>query len=237
MKPVQGSLPDFMPVLSRGKHRTPKSGGCFMEFASYLAGESWSDHPACTHPALASLARMVNDCSSDSARLKLGLLIPSVIGLTGSDKRIEIVVAIRAGCEALPIASMERQRALAVGLLTCERHLSALDAKLAEQLHPLVHAALAEAPDAHTWAHDFIGSVHPWSQTKFSPRTIDTIIRVSVQGIAEACVSDADARLYTLLDHAINDCSALLAAHRTEPVVQPVPVALSQQPRRQPQPH
>jgi len=28
-----------------------------MEFASYLAGERWSDHPACTHPLLAVLAR------------------------------------------------------------------------------------------------------------------------------------------------------------------------------------
>ena len=42
-----------VPVLSRGKHRNPRKGACFMEFASYLAGEPWSDHPACTHPLLA----------------------------------------------------------------------------------------------------------------------------------------------------------------------------------------
>ena len=30
-----------------------------MEFASFLAGERWSDHPACTHPLLAGVARDV----------------------------------------------------------------------------------------------------------------------------------------------------------------------------------
>ncbi|MDJ0378020.1 hypothetical protein [Cryobacterium sp. PH31-L1] len=219
MKPVQGSLPDIMPVLSRGKHRTPKSGGCFMEFASYLAGESWSDHPACTHPVLASLARMVNDCSSDDARSRLALLIPSVIGLTGSDRRVEVAVALRAGCEALPVASLERQRALAVGVLTCERNASILDPALAERMRPLIRAALDEAPDAERWARDFIGSAHSWSHTKFTPRTADTIIRVAVQGIGEACIADPDARLYTLLDHAISDCRDLLGARTLDRTV------------------
>ena len=217
MKPVQGSLPDIMPVLSRGKHRTPKSGGCFMEFASYLAGESWSDHPACTHPVLASLARMVNDCSSDDGRSRLALLIPSVIGLTGSDKRVEIMVALRAGCEALPVASLERQRALAVGILTCERNVSVLNSELphpqlTDQVQARIRVALDQAPDAERWARDFIGSVHSWSHTKFNPRTADTIIRVAVQGISEACISDPDARLYALLDHAIEDSRALLGS-------------------------
>ena len=220
MKPTQGSLPDIMPVLSRGKHRTPKSGGCFMEFASYLAGESWSDHPACTHPVLASLARMVNDCSSDDARSRLALLIPSVIGLTGSDKRTELVVALRAGCEALPVASLERQRALAVGVLTCERNASVLDPALAERVQPLIRAALDQAPDAERWARDFLGSVRSWSHTKFTPRTADTIIRVAVQGISEACISDPDARLYVLLDHAINDCRVLLGTRTPDRTAQ-----------------
>ena len=48
--------PALLPVLSRGKHRNPRKGACFMELASYLAGERWSDHPSCTHPLLAALA-------------------------------------------------------------------------------------------------------------------------------------------------------------------------------------
>ncbi|WP_344829386.1 hypothetical protein [Nonomuraea dietziae] len=47
------TLYDHMPILSRGRHRNPRKGACFMELASYLAGERWSDHPACTHPLLA----------------------------------------------------------------------------------------------------------------------------------------------------------------------------------------
>ncbi|MDX6241462.1 MAG: hypothetical protein QOG10_6286, partial [Kribbellaceae bacterium] len=69
-----------VPVLSRGKHRNPRKGACFMEFASYLAGEPWSDHPACTHPLLAGVARDVNDCTTDAGRSRLAPLIPSVIG-------------------------------------------------------------------------------------------------------------------------------------------------------------
>ena len=51
--------PVVLPILSRGKHRSPRKGACFMEFASLLAGERWSDHPACTHPLLAAVARHV----------------------------------------------------------------------------------------------------------------------------------------------------------------------------------
>jgi len=61
------SEPELVPVLSRGKHRNPRKGACFMEMASYLAGEPWSDHPACTHPLLAAMARGVNDLLDDDA--------------------------------------------------------------------------------------------------------------------------------------------------------------------------
>ena len=76
----------MVPVLSRGKHRSPRKGACFMEYASHLAGERWSDHPACTHPAVASLARAVNDCTSDSGRSRLVPMIPSVIGLHDTER-------------------------------------------------------------------------------------------------------------------------------------------------------
>ena len=49
---IQVTVPDVMPHLSAGRHRNPRRGACFMEFASYLAGERWSDHPACTDRVL-----------------------------------------------------------------------------------------------------------------------------------------------------------------------------------------
>ena len=81
------TVPDGMPRLSRGRHRSAKSGACFMEFASYLAGESWSDSPQCTDPLLAHLARAVNDQLGDARRDEIAPDIPRVIGLRG-DHRI-----------------------------------------------------------------------------------------------------------------------------------------------------
>jgi hypothetical protein len=84
-----------------------------MELASYLAGERWSDHPACTHSLLASVARLVNDYTSDEGRPRLAELIPSVIGLTGDDLHIDALIALRCATIALPVAAADRQRVLA----------------------------------------------------------------------------------------------------------------------------
>ena len=81
-------IPDGVPVLSRGRHRNPRKGACFMEMASYLAGERWSDHPKCTHPVLASLARCVNDALGDVRRQELAMMIPEVVGLNPDDRRV-----------------------------------------------------------------------------------------------------------------------------------------------------
>jgi hypothetical protein len=96
-------LPALLPMLSRGKHRSPRKGACFMEFASLLAGERWSDHPACTHPLLAALARHVNDSTSDAGRQRLAELIPSVIGLTGEDLHVDARIALGSATMALPV--------------------------------------------------------------------------------------------------------------------------------------
>ena len=108
-----------------------------MEFASYLAGESWSDHPRCTHPLLAAVARLVNDNTSDDGRQRLTGLIPSVIGLT--ERRSPVERGDRqAGSDDRPAqVSYEHQRALAVGLLTCERVLAELDGRPAKTLSAL----------------------------------------------------------------------------------------------------
>lgn len=89
------NTPDFMPILSAGKHNSPKSGACVMEMASYLAGEEWSDSPACTHPVLANMARTVNDRLSDSERGALLDLLPRLMGTTeGRDRRTSVALAV-----------------------------------------------------------------------------------------------------------------------------------------------
>src|SRR5919198_2105013 len=121
--------PELLPTLSRGKHRSPRHGACFMEFASLLAGERWSDHPACTHPLLAAAARDINDHISDPGRAQLAELIPSVIGLTGDDPHIDARIALRCATVALPVVAAQRQRVMAVAVLACERILADLDGR------------------------------------------------------------------------------------------------------------
>jgi hypothetical protein len=200
------TTPALLPVLSRGKHRTPRRGACFMEYASYLAGESWSDHPSCTDPALASLARMVNDCTSDSSRGRLVTLIPTVIGLTGEGTITGIRLAARAASAALPIASEGRQRALAAGLLRCDQLLADFGESASSDSRSMIRGALDDTPGASSWAREFLqvaGSLNPRS----IPLMCDAIIRTGVVGIADACVQNPDDQLRELLTLAIADCA------------------------------
>lgn len=59
------------PVLQPGRHLAPEDGACLMEYVALLAGRPFSDHPSCTDPTLALLARLVNDACTDSGRNQL----------------------------------------------------------------------------------------------------------------------------------------------------------------------
>lgn len=72
--------PDGMPVLSRGRHAGPEEGACLMEYVSVLAGEPFSDQPACVEPLLIRLAWAVNDASPPPVRAKLVLAAPRLAG-------------------------------------------------------------------------------------------------------------------------------------------------------------
>ncbi len=214
--PTVHGAPDAMPVLSRGKHRNPKRGACFMELASYLAGEPWSDHPACTHGLLASLARDVNDHVDDYARSRIAPLIPEVIGLTGDDPRVDAWIAREAALTALPIASAERQGVAAVGLLRCERVLNQLEGHDKHHLDPRTRAALDAVPHARDWARGF--TALGWgSAGSFSKRSAPAIVHSAVSGIATAAVPRADEVLVELLERTIVLCRGWLA-HQSVPV-------------------
>jgi hypothetical protein len=199
------SLPDLVPVLSRGKHRNPRKGACFMEFASYLAGERWSDHPACTHPLLSSAARLVNDYTSDAGRQRLAELIPSVIGLTSDDLRVDARIALRSAAIALPVAPADRQRVLAVAVITCDRILAGLDGRPPGQLSQRNGQLLKCVPQAARWAGDFAREL-PASPKAFRRHGAPSIVLYAVDGIAQACIADPDALLRELLVAAIEEC-------------------------------
>jgi hypothetical protein len=203
-----GEVPDIAPVLSRGRHHSQRSGACFMEMASFLAGERWSDHPRCTHPLLGELARLVNDYTSDARRSELAILIPSVIGLTHEDVRVDARIALRCDCVALPVVSAERQHIMAVSILSANRLLADLDGRPAASLDGRSRRALQQVPKAAQWAYRFTDKVGI-STRGFRRHTAPSIVRSAVQGIAEACIPDPDRLLRELLTEVIRDVAAV----------------------------
>jgi hypothetical protein len=181
-----------------------------MEFASYLAGEKWSDHPSCTHPSLALLARLINDCTSDTERSELAELIPSVIGVTSADPRVELRIALRAATVALPIASEERQRALAVGMIATQSQLAKLEPLAGSDLMVRVVSSFAQAPHAAHWARKFIAEHGVEHRGRAVTRMTESVIRTAVLGIAQACAPNTDERMRELLSSAIEDCHVMV---------------------------
>jgi len=221
--------PESMPVLSRGKHRNPRRGACFMEMASFLAGERWSDHPACTHPLLAGLARLVNDSVTDQGRAQLVSMIPSVIGLTSDDLHVDVAIALRSAWVALPIAAEPRQRVLATAILRSERVLAELDDREPISMSSQSRQVLGEVPQAETWARSFSSEsrLHP---RYFRAKTAPHILNIAVESIAQACAPDVEQRLVDLLAATIADCDALIthgAAPKVAPSMQPADAELA----------
>jgi hypothetical protein len=213
-------VPGTIPVLSQGRHRNPHKGACFMEMASFLAGERWSDHPACTHPLLAAVARLVNDNTSDARRQRLATLIPSVIGLTSDDPRVDVRISLRAATQALPIVAAERQRVMAVSVLMGRRVLAELPAIPGDDLIGQASEALAGVPDAARWADEFTQGV-TIAPAAFRRRAAPRTVRCAVEGIAAACVSDPDDHLYAVLVGAIEECERVAGRPRSPEPGQP----------------
>ncbi|GAB6986322.1 hypothetical protein [Nocardioides pyridinolyticus] len=191
------TLPDGMPVLSRGKHRTPKRGACFMELASLLAGERWSDHPACTHPLLAQLARHVNDLTTDDGRRALTPLIPSVVGRQGEEGTCFTLSVAVATSQLLQVPETT-QRVLAAGLLRAEQ----LAPDGATRLQ--ARYALELVPGAASWVERFTLKDRIDERT-YAERCAPTMVRCAVEGVVVHARPgvDADRRLRALLETGI----------------------------------
>ena len=118
-------VPDLMPVLSKGSHASPADGACVMEMVSYLAGEEWSDSPACTHPVLARAAQVVNDRLPDSERHLLVPLIGRLFGTAApADEHEAHVLSVRLAVwcarEVLPMVRASDRAACERAIVTAE---------------------------------------------------------------------------------------------------------------------
>jgi hypothetical protein len=61
---------------------------CIMEAVAYMAGEPWSDTPACASPVVAAFLRSWNDALSDGDRDRLlpaAVWVPRLVGSRGDD--------------------------------------------------------------------------------------------------------------------------------------------------------
>ena len=114
-------MPDGLPLLRPGRHHRKHSGVCLMEYTSILAGEHFSDHPRCTDPVLATVARAVNDYSTDNGRQRLAILASDLTAASPAGGDAGYALARRCLLTALPFANGERRRVIIVGLLGLDR--------------------------------------------------------------------------------------------------------------------
>ncbi|QHT57271.1 hypothetical protein GXP71_15100 [Cellulomonas sp. H30R-01] len=199
------SFPDALPVLSAGRHRNPRDGGCAMEWASLLAGERWSDHPACTDPLLAHLTRSVNDLVGDRAREALAHLVPTLVGLRGDDATWALEVASVSVRHAVRQARPVDRRDLVVAVLTLDHLLAASDARPPTRRRPATTALLATVPPGDAaWAERFTRAMGAPRRVRGLTRRV---VEVSVATVAAA--PDADDALVAMLSDAVGTCQGL----------------------------
>jgi hypothetical protein len=116
------TAPAGIPILGVGRHETPSEGACLMEYVALLAGERFSAYPRCTHPALAELARLVNDHIGAAGRSRLARLAPELVGAAPGDVLATTTVlaaCLRLGVRMRPTG--ERRHALDSVLRKLER--------------------------------------------------------------------------------------------------------------------
>ncbi|MFC4782862.1 hypothetical protein ACT8ZV_00175 [Nocardioides sp. MAHUQ-72] len=208
-------IPDGLPVLSRGRHRSARKGACFMEMASVLANEPWSDHPKCTHPLLAHLARLVNDHTTDRHRGELVTLIPSVVGLRGRGLPWTVALTADVALRVLPEVPATSERALVAGLVRCDELATALGPGAVEGADA-VRQALDDRPDAVRWSRRLAGG-SGITGTQFEKRSAPNVMRCAVQGIVAAARNpdECDARLRHLLEGAVGTARRLDPTERS----------------------
>lgn len=141
-------IPEFLPTLSAGAHAPGSGEACVMEYVSLLAGEDWSDHPACTHPALAAMARNVNDRLPDCERHRLVPLIGRLFGTAPSGPErlvLSVRLAVWAAREVLAFTRREDRVVCEAAIVAaegwCEGTVSAEECGVAAAANSATYAA------------------------------------------------------------------------------------------------
>jgi hypothetical protein len=183
-------VPNQLPLLQRGHHRRPEDGACVMEYVSVLAGGKFTDHPRCTHPALATLARLVNDwIDDDEARSKLALLAPDLIGAGGGDLRTTQCVV------ACCLRAAATTRGLPPG---AERQLAR------------ARRRIGDIERGGAWVQARLGC---WQVLNPPSVVVSSAFQVAIEQLRGLRRPERNARLSTLLRDAIADCRHPVDVH------------------------
>jgi hypothetical protein len=142
--------------------------------------------------------------------------------LRGDDTVVGLIVALRAAVAALPVASMERQRSLALGIQGVRRVLASRGIS-ASELEALAEQGLRDVPDARAWADSYLANLRPGA-APLHPNATQAIAAIASAGIAEACIDDPDTLLIRTLEQAIADVEQYLTRLTAVPVREPVAV-------------
>lgn len=182
-------VPDQLPMLQRGRHRKPEDGACVMEYVSVLSGGRFTDHPRCTHPALATLARLVNDWIDDEKmRSELALLAPELIGTGRGDLRTTHCVV--ASC-------------LSAGMAVRPLPPSAMDQLIRSQKR--IH----ELGRGSRWARVRLTC---WQLLNPAGVMVGSAFQVTIGQLRGLPRQEQNTRLCALLRHAVTECRAMLNA-------------------------
>jgi hypothetical protein len=96
-----GRGPGFGPLrLAEGGHDSPRDGVCVVELASLLAGERFSDRPACVDHVIGGYLRSLNDRVSHAERQRLLPYAERAVGTRGDRKTTHLrrdLCMLRAG--------------------------------------------------------------------------------------------------------------------------------------------
>lgn len=191
------NTPPVFPILAAGAHRRPRDGGCFMEIASLLAGLRWSDHPACTHPVLAAVARCVNDATTDDGRQSLTELIPAVVGATSVDPRIAPRLVLTCTDRALLRSGSQHRADLLAGQQAARRRLT----RLQGETGPEPSTRVGAAPRHHRWTD--VG--RRWSEKAYLRVDAPIAIHHAIAALAPRPRVETDGPLRAVLVDAIGE--------------------------------
>ena len=140
---------DFGPsTLSAGKHKSPSDGMCVMEMVAFLAGDEWTDSPACASPIVTNFCQVINDKMPQAFRDKLQGYVPRLIGTASPEHDLEraVFLAWRAVKVHAPI-SLDK-----AGLRDEAEKLRNFDEAKGLQAAAYDAYAAADAADAAAWA-------------------------------------------------------------------------------------